>query len=331
MSANWTIKKIAILVLVVLTQVAIMIAGYQFWEENKQLKDLLSVKDTQLTQADLELGRANTKIADAQTLISSLDKKIQEEIKKRQATINMYADLEAKYTAAAKDLKLKTQMVIALQNQLTPKPIELKPGEGLFFCKKDKDCEEIKSIPFSFEDFRLKASGEILGKKFSYSLSQRFAAKLVETKLPNGLYNHYAELYELDDKGNKIGKLELTKFNVIRSSELKPRMSWFNPKIDLGVGYSLKVKDSIVNQAATGELGVSLSSRGLTKFDITWRFFRIALAISTTPSLSLIGTPAQFNAGRFIKPFSNLWISPSAGYDFNLKVPVFSLSITGVL
>lgn len=331
MSATWTIKKIIALVVVVLIQVAIVVIGYQFWEENRELKSLLSSKTTELTKADLELGRANTKIAEAQALVSSLDKRIQEEIKKRKATINMYTDLEAKYSAAEKDLKLKTQMIITLQNQLTPQPIELKPGEGLFFCKKDKSCEEIKSLPFSFEDFRLKASGEILSKKFSYSLNQRFAAKLVETKLPNGIYNHYAELYELDNKGNKIGKLELTKFDVIRSSELKSRMSWFNPKVDVGIGYALKIKDSKINQAAAGELGISLSSYGLTDFDITWRFFRIALAISTTPSLSLIGTPVQFNLGRFIRPFSNLWISPSAGYDFNFKVPVFSLSISAIL
>lgn len=329
------IKKIAIFLAVVILQAVTIYIGYRAWNQKNQLETLLATRNQELTQSNLDLGRANTKLGEADVLIKSLDKRVQEEIRKRNATINMYADLEANYKVAKNDIKLKSQIITKLTNNQVVadnvKPL-LPAGPGkLFSCAKDRACLEVTSIPFSYQDFRLTLKGDIMTDKFEYSLTQRFSAKFIETKLPNGLYNHYAELYELDDKGKKIGKLTLTKFEVVRSQEMKAHLAWFNPKIDIGVGYSLKVDNETVKHAATGELGVSLASYGLTDYDITWRFVRIAVAITTTPSFSLIGTPVQFNVGRHLKPFSNLWISPSVGYDFTLKAPVFSLSIAAIL
>lgn len=296
------------------------------WSAKKQhdLQELITVKNEELMKGNLELGRANTKFADASKMLSQLSGQIQKEIKDREAVVNLYAVLEAKYQAEKK--KVKTVTTVVYKDRTVDHQIDL-PKNKLFVRTDDGQYKEITSLLYSYNDFRITIQGDAIDETISYKLHQKFRVKFVETTLPTGARNHYAEIYELDDKGKDVGKLSLEKFDVIRSNELPNRWMWFNPKLDLQFGAG---SNQYLGFSWAADLGVSFSSYGKTPDDIFIRLFRVGAGL-TRNGFELSFSPVSYNLGKDLPLISNLWLTAFAGYDFGVMGVHFGAGISVVL
>lgn len=306
------------------------------WKVARDNERLLNSKVEELQTANLELGRARTTLVDQDKLhkqaMAQLDSKLQEEIKKNKALVSMYIDLEAKYNT---EKKRADGLATTLEEVLkTSNTADLTPGT-LFYKRNDGLLVEIKKLNWDYKDFRITLEGDMtpeglkdekLQVVFSttYLLHQKFKAKFIQTKTPSGVVAHYAKLFELDDSGKEIGELQLTAFDVqLTNDKLKRSFSWWNPKIDLTAAGAITTKLDGDFQA---DVGVSLSSWGFTKNDITLRFFRFGVGYMDK-NATLSFSPVAYNIGEPIPLVSNLWITPAVGYSFGRKAPYFSLGI----
>lgn len=283
------------------------------------LRGILEQRVTELQRANLELGRAETRIGDANLMIEKLNKQVQEEIKKNQAALRLYAELEALYETEKQKVKIITKIVY--------KDREIPIPAGKIFVKLDDGTyQEVSSMKFGYNDFRINITGDAIKQELSYKLHQKFRIIFVESQLPTGDRNHYAELYEIDEQGKDVGKLTLTNFKVIRSEELKPKMMWWNPKLDLNLGYTFSPKG--LDHGWSGTVGLSFSAYGATPDDISWRFFRFGVGISQSAAL-LDFSPFQYNVGKKLPLISNLWIGPSVGVILNSEKKAITIG-TGI-
>lgn len=246
--------------------------------------------------ADLRIGRAETLTADAQNKVKLLDQQIQDDVKKHQAIVDMYAVLDAKYNA-----KGSGSIVIP------------GPQETIYVYKDGKTTpEELKTLPYTFDDFRLHVNGDAVTHDFKYTLNQNFEVQMAETRDKHGLSQHYAELYELDSGGKRLNKLQLTKFQVIKSSDIeKTKFRWWDPKVDIGLDITA-LKD--FSHHFGGELGVSLMSYGKST-GLTWRFLRPYIGINSSDYILGL-TPALYNIADPLPVVNNIWIGPSVGRTF---------------
>jgi len=307
----------------IVTALLVGTIALHYYNKSCQLDDILKARDSELLQGDMKLGRAKTRLADARAMIENLDERVQEEIKKRQASVNLYSDLEARYEAEETGVKIITRVVYRKRGD----NISIKPPDGVMFIKtEDNKFKEVTSMKFAYEDFRITIDGDAVQQTLSYKLHQRFRGTFTETTLPTGARNHYAAIYEMNKKGEDIGKMQLEKFNVVRSNELKARMFWWNPKIDLHVGVGV---DTVPGFSWVADVGVSFSAYGLTKNDLSWRFFRLGLGV-TNQNFSLTIVPAQYNLGSNLPLISNLWVTPFAGWNVTSNLAHFGLGVAVV-
>lgn len=303
----------------ILVCIAIACVAFYYWNNNRNLQALLETRNSELMQANLEIGRANTKIADANALVSKLSDQIKDEIKQRKAILTLYAELETRYEAEKK--KVKTITKILYKDNY----VDLPKGK-LYFRAEDGTYEEVKSIRYSYKDFRIDIEGDAIEKTISYKLHQRFRATFVESQLPGGGKNHYAELYEMDDESKDVGKMKLDRFDVYRSEDLPAKIWWWNPKLDLMIGGGIS---HIANFIWVVDLGLSISGYGTTSDDLKWRFFRIGTGF-TAEGFSLTFSPAQYNIAKNLPLLSNVWVSPYVGRDFGQSVWHFGTGISVV-
>jgi hypothetical protein len=296
-------------VILVAAVLGLGVLSLSFYKKNSDLQKLATARNTELMKANLDLGRAHTKIGDANALVSKLGKRIRQEIKAREAAVASYGELQLKYEAEKK--KVKTLTKIVYKDRTTEKVVDL-PKKKLFMRQDDGTYKEITSLLYSYKDFRIVIEGDAVKQTLSYKLTQRFRGQLVETHLPTGGKNHYATFYELDEKGKDIGKLKLEKFEVIRSEDLPRKMMWWNPKLDLAVGGGVTHK---LDGIWLADVAFSLSAYGRTSDDLLWRFFRVGAGL-TNNGFSLTFSPVQFNLGKHLPLISNIWLTPYGGYDF---------------
>lgn len=290
------LKNVKVIAVVVVILCAIGYIVYQGIQIRSLRQDLAKSTST-LTEANLELGRAHTQLTEAEKLhvsaMGNLEKQLQDEIKRNKALVTMYAELQALYEAAMEDGDLD---------------LDFKDGE--LFTRDGENYKLVDSLPFSYSDFRLTLAGDAIKKKLSYNLHQNFRAQVIETRTPDGKRQHYATLYELDDKGNEVGKAKLDKFEVVVSDNLPNRFRWFNPKVDLRVGVGVTNQ---VDPSWTVDGGISFMSYGKTEDDIAWRFARVGAGV-TKNDFSLSLSPFQYNIGKNLPLLSNTWLSPSVSY-----------------
>ena len=309
----------------ILVIIALSIFCIWQWRDKAQTAALLTTSTQQLQAANLEIGKAHSQLVSEglihQAALSSLDKQLQDEVKKRKALITLYAQLQAKYDAAVEHEETLTSLVEKLSKAKTI--ADLTEGT-LFYKKTDGTLSEVTSIGWNWEDFRLTLKGETttdgldsnsvikIKHNVSYKLHMKIKAQFIQAKLPNGVDTHYAKLFELDAQNKPIGELELTQFEVLTTNALASKMQWWNPKIDLGIGAGINNK---LGFAWMGEIGVSLSSYGKTKNDNSWRFFRFGIGVTGEKDMSLTFSPAQWNLGStgIIPLISNTWIFPFVG------------------
>jgi hypothetical protein len=257
--------------------------------------------------ANLEIGRSQTELGNAKETIKKLDNQIQDDIKKQKAIIDSYSILEAKNHATGSG-------IIQIKPEIQTKEI---------YITKDGQPIQLKTLPFSFDDFRLHIQGDAITKDFKYKLDQNFEIQLAETTLKNGNHNHYAELYELDSGGKRINKLTITKFQTIDSDLLTTNhLKWFDPHLDLGIAYHVK-------GGIAGELGISLMSYGKPSL-LTWRFIRGSAGLDTN-GVYLNFNPALYNIGAPLPLLSNIWLAPGIGYGLENKTYLLSFGLSVII
>jgi hypothetical protein len=299
----------------------IVVSIYQ-WRAAVSARELASVRNQQLMQANLELGKANTKIVEQDKLhkiaLSEIDSKWKEEIKKYKAMVVAYGELEAKYQVEKKNEKIK----VVYRDQ--PGTIIDLPKNMLFIRKEDGEYIKVTSIAWSYEDFRIKIDGDTIKETISYNLHQSFKGQLVQTVLPSGGKNYYFKLYEVDNTGKKVADLTLEKFDVLTINELPEKMLWWNPKLDLQVGAGTNHK---LDFNWLADIGISISAYGKTPDDLRMRFFRVGAGL-TNNGFSLSFSPVIYNVAKHLPLLSNLWLGPYAGYDFGIMTEQFGLGMS---
>lgn len=290
--------------------------------DNNSLKQALLSASQELTEAKLEIGRAETRIADAKGMVSKLEKTLQEEIDKRKAVVIAYGELQGVLEAEKKKVKTLTKIVYKDK----PGTIDIPKGK-LFIKEDDGTYSEIQQMTLEYKDFRIDIESDCLNNRLSYKLHQKFEGQYVETKLPTGQFNHYLNLWELDDKDTRVNKVALKSFVVVKTDPDKNTFHWFNPKLDILFGGGLAF-----NGEGTwlGELGISVASYGKTKNDLSWRFVRFGAGL-TRHGFSMTFSPVQFNIARSIPLISNCWLSPYFGWDTNIGTFHAGLGISVVL
>ncbi len=289
------------LVIGILT-IAILYMGIVMYRLNQTNESL----STKVLEGNLQLGRAQTTIADASDKIKLLSEQIANEIKSHNAGIKMYTSLIAKYKSTTKGTLTVT-----------------KTEEKIVVITKDGKQEELVSLPFSYEDFHLRLSGDAVTKELTYTLMQTFELQLVETTKSN----YYAELYELNPTGKRVGKLELTKFEVTVSppEKTKAKLNLWNPRLDIGINLVL---NNNLTPDITGVLGFTPSSYGVSEHDTTWRFLKLGIDVNKE-WIGLSLAPAVYNVARNLPVLDNLWVGPLIGYK--LTGPYYGLGISAAL
>jgi hypothetical protein len=259
--------------------------------------------------ADLKIGRAESLTVNAENKIALLTKQQQEDIAKHKSLVDMYTELQAKYS-------VKGSGTIVVQG----------PTKEIYVTVEGKPVQ-LKNMPFKFDDFRLHVDADAITKDFKYSLNQNFEVQLAETKSKNGTYNHYADLYELDSGGKRIGKLELTKFQVVKSSDVEQaKFKFFDPRLDLGLNYIFYKN---LDHGFGGDLGISLMSYGKSA-DLTWRFLRFATGINNQ-GVSLSLGPALYNIASPLPLINNIWLNPSLGTNLDNHIYYIGIGVSAIL
>lgn len=298
-----------------------------YYKDARSTAELLSLKNKELMKANLELGRAHTIITEQKKVqeaaLADINKKWKEEIDKRKALITAYGQLQAKLEIEKK--KVKTITKIRWKERNLIRTIELPKGK-LFVRQENGKYKQVDSLSYSYKDFRISIKGDVIQQTLSYKLHQKFKGQLVATVLPSGAKNHYAKIFEIDDKGKVVQELKLTHLDILTSNNLPKRMMWWNPKVDLGLGIGIT---SNVKTGWIAELGFSTSAYGITKDDITWRFIRFGMGVAPG-GMSLTFSPVQLNIGKFLPLVSNMWLTPYAGYNLGRSVGHFGLGLSVV-
>jgi len=286
-----------------------------------RLREVNQATSSVLMSKNLELGRAETKLGNAETQIGKLSKDIQKEIKDRKAALSLVIDLRAKYEKEVRDKRVETRVVYRDREKKVDLP------QGKLFIKEGNKYKVVESLSWSYKDFRITITGDTVKKTLSYKLHQKFRATIAESKLPSGGYNHYVEVFELDDKNKDVDKIRLTNIQAIRSEPNKSKLFWFNPKLDLELGYGVSMR---AQSSWVGTVGLSIAGYGITKNDLTWRFLRVGIG-GSSDGFIITGSPVSLNIARFLPVLSNVWITPSAGYDFTNGAALFTFGISVVL
>lgn len=291
--------------------------AFYFWKEGRATEELLSIKNKELMTANLVIGRAHTELTSQKkahaTAMANLENLWKDEINERKGLVTAYGELEAKYTASVRKGKTLNR-IIAKYKRDGPVTIEVPDGE-LYAKASDGKMTPVKALEYTYEDFRILIKGEYLTSTLKYELNQRFKAQFVAAKLPTGASNHYARIYEVDDKGNELDEMELVSFEVLKADDLPNVFRWFNPKLDLMVGGGANSK---LQGTWMADIGVSVMSYGKTPDDLLWRFARLSAGL-TRHGFALNVSPAQLNLGKFLPLISNTWLLPYVGYDFGAQ------------
>ena len=276
---------------------------YRVWSQKRDLTNLNTALNKQLMQADLKIGRAHTEFGDAQKRIKELDEQVQKDIKERKGYLTRIGELEAKLDTTAH-------------------------GSGVV----TKDSSDIY---VSYSDFRIDINNKLTPtedgtnyiSKLDYKLHLTFSGQVSETILPSGAINNYLTLWELDNKGNKVNKLEITKFNIVVDDLRAPKLWWWAPHIDVSIGVNMSSLFKDRRFTYIGSAGISTSGYGLTKNDLAWRFLRVSADMGNELYIGV--TPVLYNLGDALPLISNLWIG--SGISFAGKDKILTFFIGAVL
>jgi hypothetical protein len=311
--------KIGNILLGLLLVVAGLLLG-KVWLQNSKLDQANSELNKKLMEANLEIGRAHTRFGEADALAKKLDKDLRDEIAKRKGDLTRIGELEAELKARGEGTG--TTVVVTGPTVEVPANLNLAVGM-LYMAVEPNKLVTVEGTDAEYQDFRLKILAAIRPKPntelkipvyFQYQLDTKIEGQLVETRLPSGAINNYIRLWELDDKGNRVGRLTLTKFEMVVEDERQKHLFLLDPHLDFTVFAGTTFPPGLTYG---GDVGLSLSGYGLTPNDLSWRFVRVGLGLGDGLSVSL--TPALYNLGELLPLVSNIWIGPGVRYGLDTK------------
>jgi hypothetical protein len=319
------VKALGVLVVVC----ALVFFGGWAWLQLRELKHVNDQLNAELMQAKLEVGKAHTQFGDAQKYIAELEDKLQREIAAHNELVTQYGELLAAYNAHGGGHSDPSDPVI---DPVVGTETLLDPG-ALYVAQGEHELQPFSQpMKYGLSDSRLNINVAVStmprgSLKFvpvadiQYDLHLNILAHFAQTITESGAVNNYAELYEVDKDGKRLGKFEITKFEYIVEDLRKPKLRWWAPHIDLAViaGWS----GGVLTGAS---IGLSPSGYGKTDNDLTVRFPRIGIDI--TSGIGIDFSPAVFNIADPLPLISNIWIGPfvsathNRGYGFGLLIGV---------
>lgn len=306
-------SQITTIILAVALGIVLVLLGKVAYT-NHQLTSQTTQLNSELMKANLDLGRAETSFGDASVKVSELDAALQNEINARKAEVTRYGELRARYDVlVAKKPVDKVERIY-----VTEDPIECEKGKFIRGLLYEAITEEtvlaLQEYTGRTGDFRIDIDCTIapvpnrnrfIPMSVGYQLHQKFSGQLVETRLPSGGINHYVQLFELDNEGNRIGDLKLDSWTVVVADELAPKWFWWAPHVDI-MGHIGAGPDDWFY--AGGSMGISLMGYGRTENDLSWRVLRLSFDFGNDIGIGL--TPVLYNLGELVPLISNLWVGP---------------------
>jgi hypothetical protein len=281
-----------------------------------QSEQIITQLNQKLMEANLKIGKAETKFGETQQFISKLEKELAAEIKKNKEIIDAYGELELAFKAEKKK-KGKTEVIYA--DKVIKVPPEVTKG-FLYQANESDSIILVEKLKGEFSDHRLDAKFSFtpeenqmnIPSELDYKLHLSFSGQLVKTHTDSGAINYYLNLYETGANGEKLGKLELKSFTVTTIDERSNNFYWWSPHLDIS-GFMALSKSLTMETGLS--IGISLMGYGLTENDLLWRFADISIDIGSTLGVGL--TPVTYNLGQVIPLISNLWIGPHIGINID--------------
>ncbi len=287
--------------------------------QNMELDSANARLNKELMQANLELGRAETKFGDAKKYAGKLESAVRKEIEDRDAALTRVGELEARLRDSISK-EGKTELVYVKGPAITvPGDIWLKRGM-LYHAVTDSKLIEVWGFDAEYKDHRMVVVASVRPKPnktqeipvfWQVQLDLRLRGVLAEAISPSGAINNYLTLWELDEEGKDVKKFQLTKFKMVVEDYRSPHWYWWAPHLDIGA--LALTGTSPLRFSTGGSLGLSFMGYGLTGNDLEWRVLRVSADLSEG-NIALGLTPAMYNLGTFMPLISNLWVGPHVSY-----------------
>jgi hypothetical protein len=275
---------------------------YQDFYDKQEAVGLLS-KD--LTAAE-DYGKLTKK------KLNDLNDQYADILKKYDASITAYTELNAKYEYTKKELA-KAQSTIP---NTTPTSVPCPDGQ----CTKDI-CAPLfagELIKSSMQDFHLKIDFSAIRKNgfdweatYEYSLSQKFHLELIEITTSDGHKETQAKIYEVTPDGMS-DPLTITDFKYANIDNTAFGMQWWAPTLILGIHQPLF---SQTDWYPKPFLAVSISKLGRPTHDDLFRFFQFGIGLAKESKVMFLFTPATYNLGTDLPLIHDLWIGLDLGLD----------------
>lgn len=305
---------------------------HDLWS-NRKANAENSALNEQLMQANLAIGKAETKFGDTKQFIKSLDKEVQQDIKKADGQVSKFGSGIATLSTTTKIESVGTIELVPEKTFYESPDLGIKTGL-IYQATSPSSFSEIKRIPFRFDDNRLHIDAWAYGVEGqtdiqyggSYELKLKIEAVMSEVRLPNGEVNNYLSLYEIDEKDERINKFTIEKLAFVVEDQRKAHFFWWAPHLDVGADLGFSLAKSFVYG---GTVGVSVFGYGLTKDDLSWRFLRVGFNVASSLGLDVV--PLQYNVAKHIPLLSNMWLGPIVILNFPGPTPAFGLVLSAVL
>ncbi len=319
---------------IISTLLAIM-CGF-LWFDLQSMKDAIHESNSaiakQLNTFDKQLGRARVSFDQhgraLEELATQIPAEIREDIEKNRAEIVAISQIRLSHTTSGGGRVTRPASSSARARPAGNAPSRsnsdtVRRGTGRDPGSEAVDFEAPGVKSFTFEDWRL--TGRLIDEIFSYTLSQRFDAVLVEGAKGEGRPS-YVRVWELDSNGERMDPpMEVDSFEVVRRKSVPARFHSLNPKLEVALGTSWGKEG--VRPRPLPEVALSVASYGETKDDLLWRLGRLGV---TSDGESIGGSvcPAAYNLAKHLPVVQNVWLSPCYTY---LDGHRGGLSIGGVL
>ncbi len=306
--------------------------------DEMQTQQVTSELNEKLMEANLEIGRAETKFGDASKHIKHLEKELKQEIKERNSIITRFGQLKARYDV---EVSHKTETSIEINDSIFINDCaNSELIEGHLYVARDKELGVLNTFTAGYKDHRILigctvsprvTSAGTIPVDITYNLNLKLKAEILEAITPTGAINNYVRLYELDDKGRTVGTFEVKSFTMVVDDQRTPKFLWWDPHMDMGVGLGLRSDSSIesLNWEGVASIGFTPVSYGLSSKELAWRFGRFSFDIGKEISIGF--TPALYNIGNNLPVFTNLWVGLFAHYGLADERWGFGLTLGATL
>lgn len=324
MILSWDKIKLILRIISLIGVGVVLILGslkaWQLYNEYYETHEAMALLSQDLTIAT-DFGKATNK------KLENLNKKYAQLLREHNAEITAYAELHAKYEATAKVLK---ELQSSIPNNTTTSVPCPESGQ----CTREV-CWPLfigEELLYQHEDHRITLSVNLqrLDKvnwqtTLSYHIHPLLKLTLFEiTNTKTGHKDMQAKLVEVDEAGNELQPVKITKFEYVTKDDSRPGMIWWGPSLKLGIHQPLFAQNSWYPRAF---LAVSFSKWGIPGDVGLWHFFQLGIGTGAKSPIFFIATPVSYNLGSVLPLISDLWIGIDVTIDIGARCTVgFSIS-----